>query len=280
MTHQEFLDQVDAYALGALEPAEARALEAHLTAEGPHPLCAAALARAREAVATLAADLGPVTPPPRVWEAVARSISQPSAPAPREPARSPPVQPTTAAPGRRVPAWASALAAAAVLTLVVSGVTVQGARRSAAQASASAAECARDLADARIDLLRKEDALKLLTEPGTQLVSLKPSKDAQGLLAQGSGVVLFNPRGRALFLGRSLPAQPTREYELWLIRGGKPVAAGLLPAGPDGSVLADIRPELLAAGRPAAFAVSVEQKGGERDAPKGPVILTGALASP
>ncbi len=280
MTHQEFLDQVDAYALGALEPAEARALESHLASEGPHPLCEAALARAREAVATLATDLTPVAPPPRVWEAVARSISQPADPAPREAAKTAPIQPPKPPPGRRVAAWASALAAAAVLVLIVSGLNVREARRSAALATASSAECARDLAEARVDLLRKEDALKLLTEPGTQLVSLKPSPAAQGPLAAGSGVVLFNARGRALFLGRSLPAQPTRDYELWLIRGGKPVAAGLLPPGPDGSILADIRPELLAGGRPAAFAVSVEQKGGERDAPKGPVILTGALASP
>jgi anti-sigma-K factor RskA len=280
VTHQEFLDQVDAYALGALEPAEARALEAHLAAEGPHPLCEAALARAREAVATLATDLTPVAPPPRVWEAVARSISQSVEPASREPAKPGAVQPPKPPPRQRVPVWASAFAAAAVLVLVVSGLNVREARRSAALVTASAAECARELAEARVDLLRKEDALKLLTEPGTQLVSLKPSKDAQGPLAEGSGVVLFNPRGRALFLGRSLPAQPTRDYELWLIRGGKPVAAGLLPPGPDGRVLADVRPELLTGGRPAAFAVSVEQKGGERDAPKGPIILTGALASP
>jgi anti-sigma-K factor RskA len=278
VTHQEFLDQVDAYSLGALEPDEARVLEAHLSAEGPHPLCEAALARAREAVATLATDVTPVAPPPRVWEAVARSISQPAQPAPRDPARPAPVQPAT--PRRRVPAWGYGVAAAAVLTLVVSGVNVREAQRSVAQASATAAECARELADARIDLLRKEDALKLLTEPGTQLVSLKPTKDAQGALAQGSGVVLFNSRGRALFLGRSLPAQPTRDYELWLIRDGKPVAAGLLPPEPDGRVLADVRPDLLAGGRPAAFAVSDEPKGGPRDQPHGPVILTGALASP
>jgi len=265
VTHQEFLDQVDAYALGALEPEEARALEVHLAAEGPHPLCEAALARAREAVATLATDVTPVAPPPRIWEAVALSISRPAPPAPREPARPTPVQPTTTR--RRVPAWAYGVAAAAVLALVVSGVNLREATRSAAQASATAAECARELADARIDLLRKEDALKLLTEPGTQLVSLKPAPAAQARLAQGSGVVLFNPRGRALFLGRSFPAQATRDYELWLIRDGKPIAAGLLPPGPDGSVLADIRPELLAGGRPGAFAVSIEQKGGARGGP-------------
>jgi len=46
VTHQEFLEQVDAYALGALDPAEARALEAHLASGGPHPECEDALARA------------------------------------------------------------------------------------------------------------------------------------------------------------------------------------------------------------------------------------------
>ena len=286
MTHQEFLEQGDAYALGALEPAEARAHEQHLAIEGPHPLCEAALARARETVATLAADLKTVSPPPRAWEGIARAIAQGNEPAPRAPAGPAPGSPVTPPAGdparalRRLPPWTYAIAAAAVVMLILGGINVRDARRSAAQASATAAECARDLAEARIDALRKEDALKLLTEPGTQLVSLRPSTAAQGPLAQGAGVVLFHPRGRALFLGRSLPAQPTRDYELWLLRDGKPIAAGLLPPGPDGAVLADIRPELLAGGRPAGFAVSVEQKGGEREAPKGPIILTGALGAP
>jgi anti-sigma-K factor RskA len=275
--HEEFLEQVDAYALGALEPAEARALEAHLTSEGPHPLCEAALARARETIATLAADLKPVAPPPRVWDAVARAISQP---APRETPKPPAREPVKQLPPRRAPAWAYGMAAAAVLALVVSGVGVRESRRSAAQASASAAQCARELAELRIDALRKEDAIQLLLEPGTQIVSLKPSPGTGGPLAQGSGVVLFNARGRALFLGKSFAAQAARDYELWVIRDGKTIAAGLLPPGPDGRVFAEVRPELLTSGRPAAFAVSVEQKGGVPDSPKGPVILTGAVAAP
>ena len=284
MTHQEFLDQVDAYALGALEPTEVRALEQHLASEGPHPLCEAALARARETVATVAADLEPVAPPPSVWAGIARGIAEGQGPAPRtSPPREPGAAPREREPVgafRRVPAWTYGIAAAAVLTLIVAGVQVRDARRSAALASASVAECAKDLADARIDVLRKEDALQLLIEPGTQLVSLKATPDAQGPLAQSSGVVIFNPRGRALFLGKSFPGQPTRDYELWLIRGGKTVAAGLLPAGPDGRVFADVRPEVFTGGRPQNFAVSIEQKGGERDAPKGPVIFLGAVAAP
>lgn len=280
MTHQEFLDQVDAYALGSLEPTEASALEQHLTAEGPHPLCEAALARAHETVATLAADLKPVAPPPRVWEGISGAIARGQEPVPRAPVQQPPSAPGAPPepPRRRIPAWTFGIAAAAVLTLVVSGGQVRDARRSAAQASATAAECAKDLADARIDVLRKEDALQLLIEPGTQLVSLKPSPPGPGPSAPGTGVVLFNPRGRALFLGKSFQAQATRDYELWLIRDGKPIAAGLLPPGPDGRVFADIRPELLTGGRPAAFAVSIERKGGT-DAPT-QVILSGAVGSP
>ena len=273
MTHQEFLEQVDAYALGALDPAEARALEAHLASGGPHPGCEAALARANQTVAALASDLAPVTPPPRVWEAVARSISGPASPQAPAPLRAPS--------HRRAPAWAYAIAAAAVLTLVVSGLGVREARRAEAQASATAAACARELAEARIDVLRKEDALQLLVEPGTQLVSLKPTPDAKGPLAQSSGVVIFNnPRGRALFLGKSFPGEPTHDYELWLIRDGKTIAAGLLPPGPDGRVFADVRPEVLTGGRPQNFAVSLEQKGGVTGTPVGPVVFLGAVASP
>ena len=282
MTHQDFLDQVDAYALGALEPGEARTLEQHLASEGPHPLCEAALARARETVATLAADLKPVSPPPRVWEGIARAIAGGEEPAPRAPA--PPSTPEPAREAvkalRPIPPWTYSIAAAALVILILGGINIREAHRSAKLARATAAECKKDLAEARIDVLRKDDALQLLQEPGTQLVSLKPSPPGPAPGAPGTGVVLFNPRGRALFVGKSFQAEATRDYELWIIRDGKPIAAGLLPPGPDGRVFANVRPELLTTGRPAAFAVSVEPKGAERDAPKGPIILTGAVAAP
>ncbi len=281
MTHQDFLDQVDAYALGALEPAEARTLEQHLAGEGPHPLCEAALARARETVATLAADLKPVSPPPRVWEGIAREIARGEEPAPR-----PSGPPSTPEPAREavkalrpIPPWTYSIAAAAVVILVLGGINVREAHRSTEMARAAAAECKKDLAEARIDVLRKDDALQLLQEPGTQIVSLKPSPPGPAPGAPGTGIVLFNPRGRALFVGKSFQAQATRDYELWLIRD-KPVAAGQLTPGPDGRVFAEVRPDILTGGRPAAFAVSVEPKGAERDAPKGPIILTGAVAAP
>ena len=282
MTHQEFLEQVDAYALGALEPEEARALEQHLESEGPHPLCEAALARARETLATLATDLEPVSPPPRVWEAVSRAIATGQEPA----LRTPELPPTPAAASesirrlRPIPPWTYALAAAAVVVLVLAGINVREAHRSATKASTAAAECRKELAETRIDVLRKEDAIQLLLEPGTQIVALKPSPPAPGAVPPGSGVVLFNPRGRALFLGKSFQAQATHDYELWLIRDGKPLAAGLLPPGPDGRVFSEVPSTVLTGARPAAFAVSVEQKGGEREAPRGPIILTGAVAAP
>ena len=281
MTHQEFLEQVDAYALGALEGGEARALEQHLASEGPHPLCEAALARAHETVATLAADLKPVTPPPRVWDGIARAIAQGEEPArrappPREPVGEQPREPARAA--RRIPAWTYGLAAAAVLTIIVSGVTVRQVNRSASMASVSAAECRKELAELRIDALRKEDAIQLLLEPGTQLVALKASPPAPGPAAPGSGVVIFNPRGRALFLGKSFQAQASRDYELWLIRDGKAIAAGLLPPGADGRVFSEVPSTILTGARPAAFAVSIEKKGGT-DVPT-QVILTGAVAAP
>jgi anti-sigma-K factor RskA len=282
VTHQEFLDQVDAYVLGALEPEEARALEQHLENEGPHPQCEAALARARETAAKLAADLEPVSPPPRVWEGVSRAIAEGQEPAPRTPEL--PSTPAAASESirrlRPIPPWTYAIAGAAAVVLVLAGINVREAHRSAAQASTAAAECRKELAETRIDALRKEDAIQLLLEAGTQIVSLKSSPPAPGAVPPGSGVVLFNPRGRALFLGKSFQAQATQDYELWLIRDGKTFAAGLLPPGPDGRVFTEVLPTVLTGARPAAFAVSVEQKGGEREAPRGPIILTGAVAAP
>ena len=88
--------------------------------------------------------------------------------------------------------------------------------------------------------------------------------------------------------GARLWLQPARrdqhgriiEQTVWVIRDGKTIAAALLGPGPDGRVFAEVRPEILTSGRPAAFAISVEQKGGVTDSPKGPVILTGAVAPP
>jgi anti-sigma-K factor RskA len=267
VTHAEFLEQVEAYALGALEPDQARAMAAHLAEAGGHPECEAALRRAQATVAALASGLPPVEPPARVWRALAGSLGE----APGSAGR--------ARPPRGVPGWVYGVAAAALLLLVLGVLRFQAVSSSEALARAKAAECARELADAHLDLLRKEDALKLLVEPGTQVVSLAPSP-GPAPAHPGTGVVLFHPRGRTLLIGQRFAADPTRDYELWLIRDGRPVAAGLLPASPDGQVFTDVRPELLARGRPAAFAISVEKKGGETDVPKGPVILSGALAPP
>jgi anti-sigma-K factor RskA len=267
VTHAEFLEQVEAYALGALEPDQARAMAAHLAEAGAHPECESALRRAQETVAALASDLPPVQPPPRIWQGISTSIGE--APGlPREPRH---VQ--------RLSRWTYGLAAAALLLLVLGTLRLRAVTASEELARASAAQCARELADAHLDLLRKEDALKLLVEPGTQVVSLAPSPGTAPTHT-GTGVVLYHPRGRALLVGQRFASDPTRDYELWLIRDGRPVAAGLLPAGPDGQVFSDVGPELLARGRPTAFAISVEKKGGETDVPKGPVILSGALAPP
>src|SRR5262249_9238440 len=81
VTHAEFLEQVEAYALGALEADQTRAMSAHLAESGAHPECETALRRAQDAVAALASDLSPVEPPPRVWRAIAGSIGAAPGPA-------------------------------------------------------------------------------------------------------------------------------------------------------------------------------------------------------
>jgi anti-sigma-K factor RskA len=70
-THPERRDDIAAYALGALEPAEATELEAHLEGCGP---CRAYLAELGPAVDLLPASVPPLAPPPALRERLVGSV--------------------------------------------------------------------------------------------------------------------------------------------------------------------------------------------------------------
>ena len=80
-------------------------------------------------------------------------------------------------------------------------------------------------------------------------------------------------------LASMLPPQEGKDYQLWLIRGGETISAGLLPVDDTGlPVLARIPRDLLAGGAPDAFAISVEPAGGMPQ-PTGPIVLVGKVGA-
>jgi anti-sigma-K factor RskA len=264
MTCAELLELAGAYALGALEPDERAAMEAHLAEPGPHQGCPEAVNRALTAAAELARLLPEVRPDPAVWRAIeARSGGPP------RPARPGPI------------AWVAAAAAAAALLFL--GVALREVRRqrdaaSRAQAEAVAAATERDRLRAEVDALARasalqREALALLTRPGARLVRLDPQP---GQTAQA--VAVYDPgAGRAVILSSSLPPQEGKAYQLWVIRGTAPPApAGFLQPGPGGVSAGEVDPAVVAGAPPDALAVSLEPAGGSPSPTQ--VLMVGRIA--
>lgn len=273
MTCAEFKEHAQALALGALDPAERQACEAHLAEPIAHDGCREALARALDTVALLAAAAPAERPGPGLWRSIEREIGAAAGARATSERRSL---------RREVLAWG--LAAAAAVVAVVLGLEWRLSERRVAEkdraiAIAAAAErdkqiCLRELATARVSLREKEAALSLIREPGTQLVQLAPQVDEP---YHASAIV--NPeRGSAMVLTRALEPQEDKDYQLWLIRGDEKVSAGILHTDASGATVARVAEEALAGGRPDAFAVTVEPRGGMPQ-PTGPIVLLGKMPS-
>jgi anti-sigma-K factor RskA len=281
VTCASFRDDVAAYVLGILEPDARAAFERHLEEPVAHEGCREALAEAYETTALLGAALPSVEPGPAVWQAIEREIGATTraASARRGASAS---RPASRGGGRRE-ALAWIVAAAAAIAAFVLGTEYRiGQRELAAKDRELALAAAtdrdkdiymRELANARVSLREREAALSLLGAPGTQLVQLA----AQGGEAAYRASALLNPEARnAMIVTTALKPLPDKDYQLWLIRGNEKISAGVLRTDPSGATLARISDEVLAGGRPDAFAVTIEPPGGMPQ-PTGPIILLGKV---
>lgn len=266
MTCAELRELVGAYALGALEPEEHAEVERHLASPGPHDGCIEAMDRARATAAELASVLPEVRPDPAVWIAIAARIG---AGRPRSWARVGPV------------GWAMA-AAAAVALLFLQLERMESARR---RDEASQARALADSASAERDRLRAElrelegaaalqrEALSLLDRPGTRLVPLAPQPGQSGRAV----AVLNLAEGRAVIVAPSLPPQPGKVYQLWVIRGAAPPRpAGFMQESAGATAAGEVDRALLREGPPDALAVSLEPAGGSPSPTQ--VVLVGRVA--
>jgi anti-sigma-K factor RskA len=291
MTCNEFKEQVDAWVLGALEEGEAQECEEHLTASTGHEGCPETLTRARATAAALTGTLPAHKPDPQVW----MSIEQALDPEPIMPARSP------VRPWRERLAWAIAAASllfAGGLGWKLHGVTATVAAdasaairlKAAYQAALSASRsremklqsdkdaCGKELAGLKGDAELQHDALALLEDPRTQVVTFQPGIVGESGAGSRATALVNLVTGRALVLSSTLQPKPGSDFELWVLRGKEPPRpAGFLRPRGDGTVAGEIDRRLLADGTPDALAVSVEPAGG-RPTPTA-VILIGALKS-
>ncbi len=194
MTHAEIQELLGAFALDALEPREADAVDLHLL---DCPRCRAEVADYREAAALLA--FPGATAPPVVWERIQASLEEP--PPQLQLARVVPL------PESRLRTWGvRVLAAAAVILSVLALGVALTSRRGATGV---------DLAITRAAV--HPDAKHV------HLVSAEASRRAEVVLLNGQGYLAEH----------SLPPlEDDRSYQLWGLQGDTKVSLGVLGPKP------------------------------------------------
>jgi anti-sigma-K factor RskA len=97
------------------------------------------------------------------------------------------------------------------------------------------------------------------------------------LIPEASAIVYYNTQNREVFLHvNKLPAAPQdKQYQLWAIVDGKPVDAGVFDAEAMNKALLKMKDSNL----PAAFAVTIEKKGGSVNPTLDQMVLLGNLSS-
>lgn len=267
MNEHAWLDDVPAFALGALDADERDAFEAHLEECAQ---CRAAVREHERVVNALAGQIPAVEPPTHLRARVLEAALEERANVrDREEPGVAYARPSPAARARRSFAWRPWLAAAAAAAFAAwAGLSY---RRSAIRAETLAAQ----LEDARatietleLDGARRDSLLAALTGPAVETVTLTSTGNEPR-------VRLFWNRGtdRIIVTAFDLPPAGTgRTYQLWgLAPGEEPVSLGTFDTGPDGRAVV-LRP-LSSETMYAQSAVTEEPAGGSEQPTTDPFLV-------
>lgn len=203
-THEELLELLPAYALNALAPDEAAAVDAALRAGTPESAVMQRELRAFSEVATLMASANPIVPPAAAKERLlARFAAAKHAALPPRP---------------RAPVWLVGALAASLLAASGLGAYALSLKQS---------------------LARRETTLNSILEADRDLRVASVTADDT---ASDAGIQFFwNARQRrgVVHAFRMPPAAPGRAYQVWLLQDGKPVSVSVFNTDADGHALVD-----------------------------------------
>jgi hypothetical protein len=206
-------DLLAAYALDAVEPAEAEVVELHLAS---CPQCRAEVAAYREVTSVLAYSGGDA--PPQLWDRIAAGMQDPPPPLRLDRIRSAAPVDARHRARRRFATWAgAAVATAAAVAAVVLGVDV-----SHLQNQLNAAGAVDPLAPATM-----ADVRAALDTPGRRVVTLSSAGSPAHL-----DVVLLSSGLGYLYDSDLAPLPAGRTYQLWGLVGHTAVSYGLLGTDP------------------------------------------------
>ena len=247
-------EDLDLYALGALDGEDKRTLEAHLR---DCPYCRQQLAAARQRTAMMGLAAPAAAPRPQVKAALMDKV--------RTEKQVPISQ--TAPPKTGKKRWGLRFSLGfGLATALLAFATYEFAKQDL--------DRGKQLQQLQAQLAQDAAALQAMGQ-----VTGAPDSAQITLLQQAGGPpgqarVLYNTRmGLGVYSGQIAPAPSGKSYQLWLVpSSGAPVDAGLVDANQqNGAVVVRLTPGLA----PKAFAVTLEPLGG-RPQPTGPKVLVGA----
>lgn len=300
MEHDGYKEALALDALDALDEAERCALYEHLLTCS---VCHDEWRTMRDTAAALAYSVAPARPPEelraRIFEAVrylaaaatptgdgrertARDATDGAAEAARQSPRAAttttqraaslawPGAAARAQPMHKYGALAASLVAAALgIALALLWQQNRAMRDAVVRLTERSTETQTELAREREELAREREVRELLTAPAAHITELTGTSLAQRANARYA----FDPTtGRALLVAYDLPPAPAgKAYQLWFIKGGKPMPGSVFQTDERGSV--SLREQVPVEWRDAStFAVTLEREQGEA-APKGAIYL-------
>lgn len=250
-------EDLDLYALSALDGEEKQRFEAHLRA---CPSCQRDLAAAKQRTALLGMSASPVAPPAHVKSALMQKVKAERPAGARQGA---PVKPGKIRWGLRFSlGFGLATAVLAIATFELSKLDLEHAKQIKQLQAQLSQDAAAMQAMGEVTGAPDSAQITLLQQPGGP---------------PGQAHVLYNARiGVAVYSGQIAPVPAGKSYQLWLVpASGAPVNAGLVDANQqNGAVVVHLAPGLAAK----AFAVTMEPQGGMPQ-PTGPKVLVGAAST-
>ena len=249
--HEQFVDDLSLYALGALQGEERQAVEKHLA---ECSACRQELEKLQGDMALLAFSANGPRPP-------ARSRSRLMAAIAKEPHKARFHQ-------RARLTWWNALGWAAVLAAIVIGVLL---RHQNSDLQRHLADLETSYSKQERQLFEAKQLLATLTSPDAKQFTLVAGKTPPQ--PQGKAIYLRDS-GTLVFLASNLPAIPAQKtYELWLIPiSGAPLPAGLFKPDAHGAA-AVIRPPLPKGVEAKAFAITIEPEAGSVAPTSQPIMV-------
>lgn len=263
--HEQFAEAIAAYALNALDAAEARALEQHLSTCAD---CRAELADLRRVVGGIGLSAIAEEPPADLRAKVVNRAEAQLARGTRSSRSSTSDRPSSSA----IVPWM--VAAASIALVAATGFYAMMQRQQVVGALNGKAA-----ADARVSSLQRQingltERVAVLSAADAVTIKLAGQPDAPRATAS----VVMSPTKGMVLSAMNLPQLAAGKiYQLWVVTKSAPVSIGTFEVAADGSVTGTMPLTAGASTDPVAVAVTIEPAGGV-PSPTGPKVLVGLLA--